>query len=156
MYTCVFICRFYKGKQIWFLFWRRCNVANLDIIPTPFCHRDAGGIEVRGYTCVFICRFYRGKRFLTSYFPPWMTRQFKKGSTLKGKNPRWVMIFSLRTDSPWKGWWKRKWKWHPYSVPIQIKNSSMRPCDAKEMRLLRHQHYTFIEYGQSITDYLES
>ena len=42
------------------------------------------------------------------------------------------------------------------SVPIQIKNSSMRPCDAKEMRLLRHHHYTLIEYGQSLTDDLES
>ena len=42
------------------------------------------------------------------------------------------------------------------SVPIQIKNSSIWPCDAKEMRLLRHQHYTLIEYGQSNTDDLES
>ena len=24
--------------------------------------------------------------FLISYLPPWMTRSFKKGSTLKGKN----------------------------------------------------------------------
>ena len=42
------------------------------------------------------------------------------------------------------------------SVPIQIKNSSMRPCDATEMLLLRHHHYTFIEFGQSFTDNLES
>ena len=42
------------------------------------------------------------------------------------------------------------------SVPIQIKNSSIRPCNAKEMWLLSHQHYTLIEYGQSISDNLES
>ena len=48
--------------------WRRCNVANIDIIPTPFWHRDAGGTEVRGYTCVFICRFYKGKQIFDFLF----------------------------------------------------------------------------------------
>ena len=38
----------------------------------------------------------------------------------------------------------------PKSVPMQIKNSSIRPCDAIEMRILRHQHYKLIEDGQSI------
>ena len=59
-------------------------MANLDIIATPFRHRDAGGIEVRGYTCVFICRFYKGKQIFDSL----LTRPFSKGSALKGKNPR--------------------------------------------------------------------
>ena len=36
-------------------------MANLDIITTPFGHRDIGGIKVRGYTCVFICRFFKRK-----------------------------------------------------------------------------------------------
>ena len=44
----------------------------------------------------------------------------------------------------------------PINVPIQIKNSSMRQCDAREMRLLRRHHYTLIEFRQSFTDDLES
>ena len=56
-------------------------MANLDIIATPFRHRDAGGIEVRGYTCVFICRFYNGKQIFDSL----LTRPFSKGLLLKGK-----------------------------------------------------------------------
>ena len=95
------------------LFWRRCSVANLDII-TPFWHRDAGGIEVRGYTCVFICRLYKTD-FLTSYLPPWITRLFKKGSTLKGKQKsRLVMIFFFMNWLPLKR--VVKMKWLPYKV----------------------------------------
>ena len=85
-YTGVFICLFYKGKKRLFykpshnlqrrnneisrltsiltLSWRRCNVANLDIITTSFRPRDTGEIEVRGYTCVFICRLYKRKQSL--------------------------------------------------------------------------------------------
>ena len=64
-------------------------MANLDIITMLFRHRDAGGIQVRSYTCVFInfAISTKGSSFLTSYLPPWMTRPFKKGSALKGKNP---------------------------------------------------------------------
>ena len=43
-----------------------------------------------------------------------------------------------------------------FPIKCTIKNSSMRPCDAREMRLLRRHHYTLIEFGQSFTDDLES
>ena len=44
----------------------------------------------------------KGNRFLTLYLPPWMTRPFKKKSTLKGKYPRWVLIFFFKNWLPLK------------------------------------------------------
>ena len=67
------------------------------------------------------------------------------------------MIFFFENSLPLKRVVKTKMEVASLqSVPIQIKNSSMRPCDATEMRLLRHHHYALIEYGQSFTDDLES
>ena len=86
---------------------------------------------MRGYTCVFICRLYKTD-FLTSYLPPWLPRLFKKGSTLKGKQKsRLVMIFFYELTPFEKGCENEVASLQ--SVPIQIKNSSIRPCNAKEM-----------------------
>ena len=78
------------------LLWRRCNVANLDIITTLFWHRDAGGIQVLRYTCVFICHFYNGKQIFYFLFASLDDEAFQKGSTLKEKNPWWVMVLFFK------------------------------------------------------------
>ena len=82
--------------------WRRCNVANLDKITTQFWHRDADGIEGHVYTCVFICRFYKGKQIFDFLCASLDDETFSKGSILKGKNPRWVMIFFFKNWLPLK------------------------------------------------------
>ena len=127
------------------------SVANLDIM-TPFWHRDAGGIEVRGYTCMFICRLYKTD-FLTPYLPPWITRLFKKGSTLKGKQKsRLVMIFFFMNWLPLKR--VVKMKWLPYKVyPFRLKTrrtirlSVLDQCAV--LTALSSQHFTLVDYGRS-------
>ena len=82
---------------------------------------------MRGYTCVFICRLYK------TDLPPWVTRLFKKGSTLKGKQKsRLVMIFFFYELTPFEKGCENEVA-SLQSAPIQIKNSSIRPCNAKEM-----------------------
>ena len=61
-------------------------MANLEIITTPFLHRDAAGIECVGtHACSFAVSRKENRFIFTCYLPPWMTRPFKKRSTLKDK-----------------------------------------------------------------------
>ena len=67
-------------------------MANLDIIMTPFRHRDDGGIVVRVYTFVFICCFYKRK-----------PRLFYKPSDNKGKQIFDFLFVSLDDEALQKG-----------------------------------------------------